>query len=922
MANGRDIRSVFHARSVQDQPAPSFTYSLISNVVGLVIVLGSVLLGAMVWQAIVSTEKEARQEISETLNLAVSRLQLLIRAAEMTVESVERISRASEVSGATIQPILESSLAAFEQRPELSYLGIALPEMGEYAALERTADGAIQFKSFPGTRSNDAVIRSFSLTQKGFALHKTYPADGYDPRVRPFYQAALNKPHGGTWIPAYEWIGYFSGNEPLWGFSYVKAIRDGSGQLVSVIDTDFDMPALNRFLGSLAADHRIQLQVMELDETPRLIGGPEAGRVPLPVTAELAFLTDFSGNIFVKQMELAGKRQWVAARRIDLQGGLSWLVVASRPAPFIEAALRNQLYQLLGIGLLIAAGLLLALARMSRRFGRPLAELEQRVVRIEENKLDMPVMGSAATAGEFRETQRLSDALDRMTVAIGQQVLAKEQQLASLALKGAIFDFTSAAIFSLDRQLKVLEWNAAAERLFGLEHAQVLGRAVSDIVLAPEGPADWVAILATKGTGTFRFMGGQGEFDAELRPVIFTQDGAEVHTLVISDISERKRIDAALRDSLARFHAAAQATGDVIWDWNLATDHIWWNENFQTLFGYAEQDIEPTIASWTTRIHPEDYGRVVAHIHAVIDGTEDTWKDEYRFRRQDGTYAELFDRGHVLRDDAGRGMRMVGAMQDITERKLAQAKLLAFNAELERRVIHRTAELIASNQELDSFCHSVSHDLRAPLRGIAGFAEILVQHHGGNLDDKAKNYLGRVLAATHRMEALIDDLLQLSRISREEMRREAVDLSAIANEIVADLKDGSPDRQVETMIEAGLSAEGDTNLLRIMLQNLLGNAWKFTAKTLDARIVFAAEEGKDGTPGFFISDNGDGFDMRYASKLFSPFQRLHRETEFPGTGIGLATVKRIISRHGGDIWVQAEPGNGATFHFSLGQPAS
>lgn len=169
--------------------------------------------------------------------------------------------------------------------------------------------------------------------------------------------------------------------------------------------------------------------------------------------------------------------------------------------------------------------------------------------------------------------------------------------MASLALKGAIFDFTSAAIFSINRQLKVIEWNTAAERLFGLEHSQVFGRVVSEIVLAPDGPADWVAIMSTKGTGTFRFMGGEGAFDAELRLVVFTQDGAEVHTLVINDISERKRVDAALRDSLARFHAAAQATGDVIWNWDLATGNIWWNENFQTLFGYAEQEIEPTIAS-------------------------------------------------------------------------------------------------------------------------------------------------------------------------------------------------------------------------------------------------------------------------------------------------------------------------------------
>lgn len=793
MASSHDIHSGFHARNVRQQPAPSFTYVLISNVAGLVVVLGLVLLGAMVWQAIGSTEKEARQEISETLNLVASRLQLLIRAAEMTVESAERVVRASELRGATIKPILESSLAAFEQRPELSYLGIALPGAGEYGALERAANGTIQLRTFPGIRIEDPLIQRFILTEKGFVLHEAYPTDGYDPRQRPFYQAALDDPDGSTWIPMYQWSAHFSDNELLWGFSYAKALRDSSGRVIGVLDTDLDMPALNRFLNSLAEEYRTRIQIVELGEILRLIGGAEVRRVPLPVPGEFASLLGFSGDIFVKQMEVQGERRWIAAKRIDLTGGLSWLVVVSRPAPFIGDALRQQLYQLLGIGVLIAAGLVMVLVRMARRFGRPLAELEQRVIRIEENKLDMSDADSVAIAGEFRETQRLGEALDRMILAIAQQVLAKEQQMASLALKGAIFDFTSAAIFSLNRQLSVIEWNAAAEHLFGVERDQVLGRTVSEIILAPEGPADWVAILGTKGTGTFRFLGGQGEFDAELRLVVVVQDGHEIHTLVINDISERKQ---------------------------------------------------------------------------------------------------------------------------------AQARLLAFNAELEKRVAHRTAELVAANQELDSFCHSVSHDLRAPLRGIAGFAEIVVQHYGNGLDDKAKNYLERVLAATRRMEGLIDDLLQLSRISREEMRRDTIDLSAMANEILADLRESSPERQVETVVEDNLLAEGDPRLLRIMLQNLLGNAWKFTAKTLDARIVFAAEKGEDDTPSFFISDNGDGFDMRYANKLFSPFQRLHREADFPGTGIGLATVKRIVTRHGGHIWVHAEPGKGATFHFSLGQPAS
>lgn len=388
----------------------------------------------------------------------------------------------------------------------------------------------------------------------------------------------------------------------------------------------------------------------------------------------------------------------------------------------------------------------------------------------------------------------------------------------------------------------------------------------------------------------------------------------------MQDITERKRAEAALRDSLERFHAVARATGDVVWNWDLTTDMLWWNENFQILFGYRQEEIEPTIESWTNRVHPDDRERVVRHIYEIIDGDEETWTDEYRFRRKDGSYAHVFDRGHVMRDARGYGVRMVGAIQDITERILAQARLIAFNAELEQRVADRTHELKTLNQELESFAYSVSHDLRAPLRGIAGFTKILARDHGGALGDTAKDYLGRVLAATSLMSELIDGLLDLSRVSRDEMHIKRVDLSTMARDVLGELREADPLRQVEASVEDGLEAMGDPRLLRIVLGNLLGNAWKFSAKTDRACVSFSATQGVHGDRSFIVSDNGAGFDMRYASKLFGPFQRLHRTTEFPGTGIGLATVQRIIHRHGGSIAATAEPDKGATFTFTLEQP--
>ncbi len=237
--------------------------------------------------------------------------------------------------------------------------------------------------------------------------------------------------------------------------------------------------------------------------------------------------------------------------------------------------------------------------------------------------------------------------------------------------------------------------------------------------------------------------------------------------------------------------------------------------------------------------------------------------------------------------------------------------------DLERRVLERTTELTAANKELEAFSYSVSHDLRTPLRAIDGFSQVLLDDYADRLDDQARNYLGRVRAATQRMGNLIDDMLTLSRITRAEMQRETVDLSALATEVFAELQASEPERKVDVRIEPGLVAKGDSQLLRVALVNLLGNSWKFTGKTVNAKIEFGAIRNADGTTDFFVRDNGVGFDMTYADKLFGAFQRLHLASEFPGTGIGLATVQRIIRRHGGQTRGEAVPGQGATFNFTL-----
>lgn len=267
------------------------------------------------------------------------------------------------------------------------------------------------------------------------------------------------------------------------------------------------------------------------------------------------------------------------------------------------------------------------------------------------------------------------------------------------------------------------------------------------------------------------------------------------------------------------------------------------------------------------------------------------------------------------------GQRFLGGVSlDVTDRLAAQEEVRRMNVELEARIALRTAQLEAANAELESFSYSVSHDLRAPLRSIKGFTQMLMEDHGERFDEAARQHMSRVCAATDRMSRLIDDLLALARVSRSELRRERVDLGAVARGVVEELRERDPARAVQVVVEEGLIVDADPRLLEVVLENLIGNAWKFTARKPAATIeVGSAPCNGDGPPGraYYVRDDGAGFDMTYAGKLFSPFQRLHGIHEFDGAGVGLATVKRVIGRHGGRVWAEAEPDRGATFYFTL-----
>ncbi|MDQ7823263.1 MAG: ATP-binding protein [Candidatus Eremiobacteraeota bacterium] len=310
-------------------------------------------------------------------------------------------------------------------------------------------------------------------------------------------------------------------------------------------------------------------------------------------------------------------------------------------------------------------------------------------------------------------------------------------------------------------------------------------------------------------------------------------------------------------------------------------------------------------------IEPEEWtaARAFRKGESIID-------DEIEIACFDGTRKIILDSALPLLDEQGKISGVVVVNQDITERVRIEEKIKKLNEELEERVRERTMELEASNRELDAFAHSVSHDLRSPLRGIDGWSLALIEDYGSALNEEGRQYLMRVRSETQRMGQLIDALLQLSRVTRADISHEKISLSAIASAHMDSLRERDRSRRAVTIIAPGLTVEGDDRLLTIALLNLLDNAWKFTGKCDEALIEVGKEE-KSGKTVYFVRDNGAGFDMAYAGKLFAPFQRLHRPSHFPGTGIGLATVKRIITRHGGDIWAESEPEKGSAFFFTL-----
>ncbi len=376
---------------------------------------------------------------------------------------------------------------------------------------------------------------------------------------------------------------------------------------------------------------------------------------------------------------------------------------------------------------------------------------------------------------------------------------------------------------------------------------------------------------------------------------------------VAKDITEIRHSEKALIDAEERLRLAVKAAGLGIWQWDLRSGDLNWSEQVRIQF-----DVDPqTPLNYTlfeSRVAPEDRERLTRAIEVSIRDSAELMID-FRTVVRDGSERWIAFMGHVFRGPDGKPATFIGMTQDITHRKESEEVAFRMNAILEQRVQERTEELEAANRELEGFTYTVSHDLRAPLRAIMSTSRILLEEHAESLSSEATGELERQSAAAKRLGDLIDDLLKLARLARQPLVRESVDISELAVEVVAD----APGPKAQVSIEPGIIESADPKLVKLLLQNLIENAYKFAMDRERPEI----EIGRNEEDEIFVRDHGIGFDEQYAERIFLPFERLHRETDYPGTGIGLANVRRIVDRHGGTVRATAEPGKGATFFFRL-----
>jgi PAS domain S-box-containing protein len=519
-------------------------------------------------------------------------------------------------------------------------------------------------------------------------------------------------------------------------------------------------------------------------------------------------------------------------------------------------------------------------------------------------------------------TAQLRQSLESLELEVAEVKQAEESLRRANETLQALIDYSPLAIIMLDLDGHVLLWNNAAEMVYGWTAQEVLGQFIP--FLPEDKREEQRAIRERVAKGEVftnlelerrRKDGSRISIGVSIAPLRDSTGSVYAQVSIAADITERKKVEHALQESEERLRQIASSLREVIWLRDAQTRQVLYvNPAFEELTGRTCESFYENPNLVIDAVHPDDKDKVIKALNQRDEGIP--YNKEHRLIRLDGSVRWVLSRSFPVLNEAGEVFRWTSIMEDITARKRAEEEIQRLNAELEQRVIERTAQLEAANKELEAFSYSVSHDLQAPLRAIDGFSHLLIEDYGAALPQEAQAFLIRIQHNAKRMGNLINDLLAFSRIGRRALQVEDIDMDQLVQEILNDFRADNELKRVEVIVDSLPSCQADRSLLKQVWINLISNAIKYSSKRENPRIEIRHIAQHQGIV-YVVKDNGVGFDMQYVNKLFGVFQRLHRDDEYKGTGIGLAMVRRIIERHGGSVWAEAELDKGATFYFTI-----